>query len=216
MRISWNGFKTRRSLSPVTIHAACPERAHSKTTLSFGSRQASMRCVGRTIVARYLSNLNSSFISEGSRPREGRIRTSANSERSDFEQTSSNLHSLNASYILEETPFPKRAETKTFASRTTRGTGMPVFSYVFDDTIDFSNRNFFDSAPPTDAFDHLIQPSRPCIALKFTDKLELLTERQFFNDRANVHGNCDFHTGSIPDGMMTINASRHVVGEWGR
>ena len=40
MAIFLNGFKTKRSLSPVTMKGALPEIANSKNLLSLGSLQA--------------------------------------------------------------------------------------------------------------------------------------------------------------------------------
>ena len=49
IEIPRNGFKTSRSLSPVIMQSALPDKASSRYLLSFGSRQATILCVQHAV-----------------------------------------------------------------------------------------------------------------------------------------------------------------------
>ena len=94
----------------------------------------------------------------------------------------------------EGEPLPKRAETKTFASRTTGGAGIPIFSYVLNDAINFSDGEPFDISPRPYSADNLVQLTGPGFSLQ----LKLCPQRQLFDNHRNVYRNCNFHERRSP------------------
>jgi len=179
MRIPRNGFKARRSLSPVTIQEALPETAHSKSILSSGSRQTESRWIGgRTIVARWRNNRNRSFISDGRMANLGRIKTSASSDSNALEETSS------------KTP------------------DLPAIPYLFDDMIDFSHREFFYGSSCPYSSNNLIQLRTPGFLFQLTHQLELFSHWQLFYDCRQVYRNRYFHVFPLIESPTTFIATQ--------
>ncbi len=207
----WNGCSIRRSLSPLTIHSAFPKTAHSSGMLSAGSRQAFIGRMERTRSALCRSNRKRVFISTEGMASSGRIKTSASSESKALEQTSSNVPAMNSPYSREGGPLPKRAETKTLVSRTTRVAGIPAFSHIINQAIDLSKREFLDSASASYSRNHLVQLCGPRFLLQFVNQPQLLAQGQLFYDRVDVNRDCYGHEqfssgGSIAQPADSDNA----------